>query len=162
QLHPVKQAKQASLHHIIRFCGASEIALYKMGFSSIVAHATAAGSGGFESDEIFENIKAALQADGANLVKKVKGVYCFVVTGGPGGAQVKWVVDAKNGTGSVTKDGTAKADCTITMKDGDLVGLMNGTLNSQKAFFQGKLKIKGNMGLAMKLSEFQNGAKSKL
>ncbi|CAL4095612.1 unnamed protein product [Meganyctiphanes norvegica] len=127
----------------------------------IVTQATTA-SVGFVSDDIFEKISEALQADGENLVKKVKGVYCFVVTGGPDGTQAKWVVDAKNGSGSVTKDGTTKADCTITMKDADLVDLMNGTLNPQRAFFQGKLKIKGNMGLAMKLQEFQKTAQNHL
>ena len=58
-----------------------------------------------------------------------------------------------------------KADVTITISDGDFVNLMEGKLNPQKAFFQGKLKIKGNMGLAMKLQEFQKQAealKSKL
>lgn len=40
--------------------------------------------------------------------------------------------------------------------------LMAGTLNAQKAFFQGKLKIKGNMALAMKLREFQSEIKKAL
>ena len=30
---------------------------------------------------------------------------------------------------------------TLTIKDSDLVDLMSGKLNSQKAFFQGKLKV---------------------
>lgn len=48
-----------------------------------------------------------------------------------------------------------KADCTITMADSDLLALMTGKMNPQSAFFQGKLKITGNMGLAMKLQNLQ-------
>ena len=55
-----------------------------------------------------------------------------------------------------------KADVTLTMADEDLVDMMTGKLNPQKAFFKGKLKIKGNMGLAMKLQEFQKRAMSEL
>ena len=36
---------------------------------------------------------------------------------------------------------SAKPDVTLTIKDSDLVDLMSGKLNSQKAFFQGKLKV---------------------
>ena len=48
------------------------------------------------------------------------------------------------------------------MADEDLVDMMTGKLNPQKAFFKGKLKIQGNMGLAMKLQEFQKRAMSEL
>uniref|UniRef100_A0A9J7ZJC9 Sterol carrier protein 2 n=1 Tax=Cyprinus carpio carpio TaxID=630221 RepID=A0A9J7ZJC9_CYPCA len=66
-----------------------------------------------------------------------------------------WVVDVKNGKGSVTNDAGKKADCTIAMSDSDLLELMTGQLNPQTAFFQGKLKITGNMGMAMKLQNLQ-------
>ena len=51
---------------------------------------------------------------------------------------------------------SANPDVTLQMEDQDLMDLMSGALNAQKAFFQGKLKIKGNMALAMKLREFQS------
>ncbi|KAL8601002.1 hypothetical protein ACOMHN_030659 [Nucella lapillus] len=93
--------------------------------------------------------------DGANIVKKMEGE-------GGGGKEGFWIVDVKNGNGAVKFGVKDKADTTITMSDGDLIDLMTGKLNPQTAFFQGKLKIAGNMGLAMKLKEIQPGAKSKL
>ncbi|XP_063606565.1 sterol carrier protein 2-like [Penaeus indicus] len=151
-----------ALQHNIGLGGAAVVALYRMGFRGnergIVAAATSAGEE-FKSANIFNAIEVALSEDGPKLVNKVKGVYCFQVKGGPDGKEAKWIVDAKNGSGSVTFNGAAKPDVTITMNDNDLVDLMEGKLNPQKAFFQGKLKIKGNMGLAMKLQEFQKDTK---
>lgn len=48
------------------------------------------------------------------------------------------------------------------MKDCDVVELISGKINPQKAFFQGKVKIQGNMGLAMKLVDLQKRAQHKI
>ena len=67
--------------------------------------ATATTSDGFKSKTIFDGIEAALQEDGKTLVGKVKGIYGFKVKGGPGGKEGFWIVDAKNGNGSVEFNG---------------------------------------------------------
>lgn len=52
--------------------------------------------------------------------------------------------------GAVTND-DADADCTIGVSSSDLADLMSGELNPMSAFMFGKLKISGDMGVAMKL-----------
>ena len=49
-----------------------------------------------------------LEAEGETLVGKVKGVYLFRVRQGRDGAEATWIVDAKNGSGSVEFNGTGK------------------------------------------------------
>ncbi|WP_150526304.1 SCP2 sterol-binding domain-containing protein [Roseibium sediminis] len=43
------------------------------------------------------------------------------------------------------------ADCTITMSADDLGDMLNGDLNPTAAFMGGKLKVDGDMSVAMKL-----------
>lgn len=52
---------------------------------------------------------------------------------------------------SVTEQETAEADCTLTMKVDDFYKLLDGKLNTTTAFMVGKLKVKGSLGLALKL-----------
>ena len=155
------------LQHNIGLGGAVVVALYKKGFPQNRSHIQAVSTSAstedkFKSAVIFKEIKSNLDKDGANWVKKMKGIFCFKVKLNDGTEGV-WVVDAKNGSGSVKFGAEPKGDVTVSMKDEDMLNLMLGKLNPQQAFFQGKLKIQGNMGLAMKLKEFQSSAgKSKL
>ena len=48
------------------------------------------------------------------------------------------------------------------MNDEDVFDLISGKLNPQQAFFQGKIKIQGNMGLALKLTDLQKKANKKI
>ncbi|CAN9503116.1 unnamed protein product [Ophioblennius macclurei] len=160
---------KVGLQHNIGLGGAVVVGLYRKGFpqetrSRPAAILTSASSlEGFKSYAVFREIEKLLQKDGEGLVKKVGGVFAFKVNDGPGGKDATWIVDVKNGKGSVSNDPGKKADCTISMSDQDLPELMNGKLNPQTAFFKGKLKIAGNMGMAMKLQSLQVGpGKAKL
>ena len=53
---------------------------------------------------IFDGIAEALENDGANLVKKVKGIFGFKIKDGNGKEHL-WIVDAKNGSGKVEFNG---------------------------------------------------------
>lgn len=47
----------------------------------------------------------------------------------------------------------AGADCTITLSKDDFEALMAGDLNPTMAFMTGKLKVDGDMSVAMQLSQ---------
>ncbi|KAK6313830.1 sterol carrier protein 2b [Coregonus clupeaformis] len=110
---------------------------------------------GFKAHAVFQEINKKLEEDGESFVKKIGGVFAFKVKDGPDGQEATWIVDVKNGKGCVHNDTAKKANCTIAMSDADLLSLMTGKMNPQTAFFQGKLKITGNMGMAMKLQSLQ-------
>uniref|UniRef100_A0A1A7WR53 Sterol carrier protein 2 n=1 Tax=Iconisemion striatum TaxID=60296 RepID=A0A1A7WR53_9TELE len=153
---------KVALQHNIGLGGAVVVTLYKMGFpkdsrSSIGATACSSGSSleDFKAFPVFKEIEKHLQQEGEQLVKKVGGVFAFKVKNGPSGKEATWVVDVKNGQGSVSNDPGKKADCMLTLDDEDLLNLMTGKLNPQTAFFKGQLKITGNMSMAMKLQNLQ-------
>lgn len=149
-----------ALQHNIGLGGAAVVTMYRLGFPSQTTQQTKSAAGAdFMVAPIFEEIKNAMQKDGSTYVRKIKGTYSFKVRNASG-KEVVWFVDCKTGNGSVEANTTKKADCTITMADKDLFDLMTGKLEGQKAFMQGKLKLTGNMGLAMKLKELQLTAPS--
>ncbi|KAI8911112.1 SCP2 sterol-binding domain-containing protein, partial [Gorgonomyces haynaldii] len=116
---------------------------------------------GFKSSEIFEQIKSGLEqmpaATKQETIKKVNGVFEMVVKAG--GKEQSWTLDFKKGSVSVGKP-EGKSDITITLNDDVFLDLASGKINGQKAFMSGKLKVKGNMMLAMRLDTVLSAVKN--
>ncbi len=85
-----------------------------------------------------------------DVVSKINAIYQFNISGPNGG---QWTVDCTHPGGSVTAGTAAAAKCTVSATDADFLNIVNGKLNAQMAFMSGKLKIQGDMGLAMKLQQ---------
>lgn len=56
-----------------------------------------------------------------------------------------------NQTPPVVSNDEKAADCTLRMDLSDFVALISGELDGMSAFMSGRLKIEGNIGVAMKL-----------
>jgi len=100
--------------------------------------------------EIFEDKISQRLSDNPEVAEKIKASYQFELTGDDGGS---WAVDLTEGSGTVVSGNIDEPSVTITMASTDFVDLVEGRLNGQMAFMQGKLKLKGDMSLALKLQQ---------
>jgi alkyl sulfatase BDS1-like metallo-beta-lactamase superfamily hydrolase len=112
---------------------------------------------GFKSNAVFQTMASNLKSQ-PGLASKVNGSFAFIVTDGPAGASASWSVVAKGASPGVSPTQPDKADCTITISDENLGALAAGKINGMSAYMSGKMKIKGNMGLAQKLAALMTPA----
>jgi len=106
--------------------------------------------------QIFSDLQKRIK-ENPSLVKQIGGVYIFVISGPEEGT---WVANLQEGGGSVSKgkpDKNPAGSCQITVSGDDFVQLMTGKLEPMNAFTQGKVKVDGNLGLAMKLQSLTKG-----
>lgn len=107
--------------------------------------------------ETFKIIKGILSPD---VVKSTQGVYKFDISGEHPGV---WYIDLKNDAGSAgSGEPPVQADVVMSLDSADFVKMFSGKLKPTMAFMSGKLKIKGDMTLAIKMEKMMSLMKAKL
>ena len=106
---------------------------------------------------VFDGIRPLLNKD---IVQDVGATFLFLIQGQESSS---WYLNLKTGEGSVEPSNPDKeADVTMRMKEDDFVSMFTGKMNPTTAFMGGKLKIAGNMMLALKLEKLMKLQRSKL
>ena len=97
--------------------------------------------------DVFIGIRDYVEKNPA-VVEKVKTVFQFDLKG----PDATWTIDLKNGKGSVFEGkGAEKADTVLEIASSDWLAMATGQADPQKLYFEGKLKISGNVMASQKL-----------
>lgn len=104
--------------------------------------------------EFFEKFEKRA-AENPEAATAPNAIYQFNITGDDGG---EYSLDLTKGkTGDFVGEGAHdNPGATITVSAEDWLGMLNGSLNPMQAFMSGKIKIEGDMTLAMSLQQVLN------
>ena len=97
--------------------------------------------------EIFDKLDKKIK-DRKEELSDINALIKFDLSGDDGG---KWIVDLNEETLGI-REGDDDAKCTFTSSDKVFLKLVNRELRPEYAIFTGKLKISGDIPLAMKLA----------
>jgi len=95
--------------------------------------------------EFFETLEA--RAGDSSKAAGLNAKYLFDIQGAG-----QWMVNVENGKVSV-HEGGGEAPTTIEASEETFMKIVNGEQNPTSAFMTGKLKVRGDMGQAMKLQQ---------
>ncbi len=84
----------------------------------------------------------------AETAADLGAIFQFNIEGDGGGS---WTVDFTAPTEWVSEGNDSDADCTISMKEADFIGILDRKVNPQMAFMMGKIRVAGNLALSLKL-----------
>src|SRR6266487_2386516 len=119
---------------------------------SMAASLTVGNAASNEADastpqQVFDSMRESFKADKA---KGVHARYQWELSGPQGG---QWWIDVNDGTYKMGKGKIANPSVTFVATDKDWVAVSNHQLGGTWAYLSGRLKIRGDQGIARKLGE---------
>jgi putative sterol carrier protein len=112
------------------------------------------GGGLDKTTKVFEAVKSMMNDD---LKKDINAVLSFVISG------QSWIVDATTSRPiKIEQSEATNADVTLITDEETFVQMAKGEVKATNAFMSGKLKIKGNIAVAMKAEKLFGQIKAKL
>jgi putative sterol carrier protein len=109
------------------------------------------------SDELLERIRSIAQTNYPLIKDKLSSVeQVFVLQLSDGGS---YVIKTNNVSISVDSGTSPAPNATLIMFSGDLKAILDGQMDTAKAFFQGTVQIKGDIFKTMALNSLLKGAR---
>jgi putative sterol carrier protein len=97
--------------------------------------------------QVFDGMRQSFQA---NKAKGVHARYQWELSGAQGG---QWWIDVDDGKYKMGKGKISNPNVTFVARDKDWVAVSNGQLGGTWAYMTGRLRIRGDQGLARKLGQ---------
>lgn len=97
------------------------------------------------AQEFFDALPSRVSPD---RIEGMNNTYVFEIEGAG-----TWTVNVADGAVTVTDGAEEAADCTFSATEETFEKIASGEQNATTAYMTGKLKIKGDMGAAMKLQK---------
>ena len=99
-------------------------------------------------EQLVRNHEKAFKPD---VAEGVEAVIQYHLTGEEGG---DWIIDIHEGKCTVSEGTAENPKMTLTADAQDFKDVLLGNANGMQYFMQGKLKLAGDLNLAMKLTSF--------
>jgi len=96
----------------------------------------------------FETVLGPRIAGNPERAKKIGGVFEFILDGPDGGT---WVLDLNSA--QLKPMSAGDSNVVIRLASPDFLDIVEGRINEMSAFMHGKIKIEGNIAMALKLRE---------
>jgi putative sterol carrier protein len=94
------------------------------------------------------------QMPGAFLPEKAPGLNAIIQFNFSGAEPGNWNAEIKNGALKIEKGVHPNPTLSVTADSADYIKIFTHELDPMQAFMKGKLKLQGDLSLAMKISQF--------